>query len=59
KEKKTGANKTTLLALPTRKVVFRRRDAATEDDDKMEKFMENIAVEDVPRRAGPTFKWEV
>lgn len=56
KEKEAGARKTTLLALPTRRVVFRRHDDGPEEE-QLEKLLARITVEEEPRRAGPDLDW--
>lgn len=49
--------KTTLLALPTRRIVFRPPKGAEEDPEKLQALLDSIQIEDVPKRAGPEFDW--
>ncbi|KAG8922464.1 hypothetical protein FRC00_007424 [Tulasnella sp. 408] len=53
--KEKGKSKTTLFATPIRRVVFRPREDAEGDADTLQRFMDNITVEEEPRRTGPTF----
>lgn len=56
-EKAKDKTKTTLLALPTRRVVFRPQGDLADDIEAQQKILDSIRVEDVPSRAGPDFSW--
>lgn len=55
--KEPDPKKRILLALPTRRVIFRPK-PEDEDNELLEKLLEGISVEEEPRRAGPKFNWK-
>ncbi|KAG8966818.1 hypothetical protein FRC05_002381 [Tulasnella sp. 425] len=56
-DKEPDPKKKILLALPTRRIIFRPK-PEDEDNEQLQKLLKGIRVEEEPRRAGPQFEWK-